>query len=330
MWIPIRVEKFLETIITSLSEIKQVLQDNKASVDTAKISQHDDWSSVGRQIAEMRSDDEYKRGADTYKHKSYWQQVVLNILTGLLAAFTLGAFAAAGIYAYIASRQLDQMIESTEQAQRSADISTFAMMLNQAQFDAAMESNQKQFADTLAQMKVQSRAAADTAKATGQTLYMTNRANILAASPSLTISPKVLRVAIINTGRVQATGMSVEAYVLIAKDDGSKVDGHWTKDTYPRFDPTIIGGYPPFMSIGMNAMDPEEINKGTEGVIFGAVFKYNDGFPSTPQQTYTICYHTFVDYETHQMTWNPCDPETEIPKIKTAIDYPNNYKEPFR
>jgi hypothetical protein len=121
-WIHRWFEKIANSLRAESSEIKNALQDNKKAIDAAKISQDNAWSGVGRQIAEMRSDDEYKRGANTYKHKSYRQQVVLNILTGLLAIFTLGAFAAAGIYACIANRQLGIMREATTNAEDAMKI----------------------------------------------------------------------------------------------------------------------------------------------------------------------------------------------------------------
>ncbi|HEY1900916.1 MAG TPA: hypothetical protein VGG56_00670 [Terracidiphilus sp.] len=122
MWIPRRIELAIEAIASHLGEIKKSLNENKSAIDATNIRQDDAWSGVGRQIAKMSPDDEYKRGANTYKHKGYRQQVVLNILTGFLMAATIGAFAAAGIYACIANRQLKKMDETYKEIQKQTTL----------------------------------------------------------------------------------------------------------------------------------------------------------------------------------------------------------------
>jgi len=62
----------------------------------------------------MRSGDEYKRGARTYRHKSYRQQVILNYLTGV-------AFLAAFAYVVITGLQLRQMRKSTKATQAAVE-----------------------------------------------------------------------------------------------------------------------------------------------------------------------------------------------------------------
>lgn len=122
MWIPRRIEIAIEAIASHLGEIEKSLQEDKSAIDTANISETNEWSSIRRQVAEMRSDDEYKRGANTYKHKSYIQQVVLNWLTGFLMAATIAAFAAALIYACIANHQTKLMREANERAKTAMEI----------------------------------------------------------------------------------------------------------------------------------------------------------------------------------------------------------------
>lgn len=104
----------LEMLRSELSAIKEALGENKRAIDAASVCQQNAGSGIERKIAEMRPDDEYKRGAHTYKHKAYWQQVASNILTAVLTAATIGAFLAAAYYACIAKRQLGQMITANQ------------------------------------------------------------------------------------------------------------------------------------------------------------------------------------------------------------------------
>ena len=93
----------------------------------------------------------YERTQRAKEHGLQWRMFFVTLFGALVAtAAAIGAF----YYAAIAKDQLGQMIEATKQAKRSAHIAA-----------CALRENQRQFSDTLNQMKTQTRASEDEAGA---------------------------------------------------------------------------------------------------------------------------------------------------------------------
>ena len=104
----------IEMFQAQLSAIQEALANQERAIHDASGRQEEAWSRIEREFSEMRSGDEYKRGARTYRHKSYRQQVILNYLTGV-------AFLAAFAYVVITGLQLRQMRKSTKATQAAVE-----------------------------------------------------------------------------------------------------------------------------------------------------------------------------------------------------------------
>jgi hypothetical protein len=197
------IKALVEIVRAELSAIKEALGENKRAIDAASISQQNTGSGIERKIAEMRPDDEYKGGANTYKYKSYRQQVALNILTAILGVATIGAFCAAAYYACVARGQLDQMIKQYPELQKSAAAA-------------------KSAADT----------ASDTLKASSHNFYIDERPYVVGDTfnVTLTTAKQMMHLEFRNAGKTPAVNLRIDPHdcslllggkpILITSDEG--------------------------------------------------------------------------------------------------------------
>jgi hypothetical protein len=146
MRVPLRVEKFIETIISRLEAIKEALRDQVSSEEhthTASQQTREEirWQRLRRRIEERRikkrADRESKADAQKNFNKTHRQQVILNLLTLL-------AFLSAVAYAGIAVRQWQEMIRSSEAAEASAITADKSLNENAYQFRKSLEVLQAQ------------------------------------------------------------------------------------------------------------------------------------------------------------------------------------------
>lgn len=117
MQVPVRIEKFIETIISRLGGIQDALRDQVSATDDARDADQqahtdDGWQRLGRTISERYIRKRAERDAKSQAEKSYQQQVILNFLT-LLAV--LGAY----LYASIAFFQGMEMVRATRASEES-------------------------------------------------------------------------------------------------------------------------------------------------------------------------------------------------------------------
>jgi vacuolar-type H+-ATPase subunit H len=119
---------------------------------------------------------EYEK-AQRYKEYKLQRRMFWATVVGTI--FAAAAAGGAWYYAHLAKGQLDQMIEATKQAKRSADTAVRALKENQRQFDVTSNSNQEQFEKTLGQMRAQSKALRESSNSE----IATNRAWIIPDFP---------------------------------------------------------------------------------------------------------------------------------------------------
>lgn len=221
-----------------LGEIKKSIEDHSRSRQSEAAAQEDSYVGIQAEIASIaasvRPDNEEKQHVHTLRNKSYRQQWLLNVLTALLFLATLGAFIAAGIYAHIASSQLDQMKIATEQATRSADLAA-----------CALKENQRQFQDTLREMKAQTKtqdkaatAARDSVKAIQEQMRIDQRpwvgiTNLETIGGGLSpdgasYSFGNIRFKLHNTGRTPALSLQIHSAVFMESVEEDGV-GDWAE-----------------------------------------------------------------------------------------------------
>jgi hypothetical protein len=166
MWVSLRVENLIQAVIDRLGAIKDAIQENKHAIENIREPQQKTpTDDKGRIIAAlMPPDDEYARGSNTYKHKSYWTQIWLNWIT-------VCAFLAAAIYAAIAAYQLGEIRKQTTVSQSALVEARNVLDTEQSHFDRAMENALVQ---TWAQVKA-AKAAERAAKIASDTFTKGSR-----------------------------------------------------------------------------------------------------------------------------------------------------------
>jgi hypothetical protein len=190
MWIPVLLRKFADMLHAETDTIQEKLAEHERSARNRSETSKQQEREVGTIIAGAIETASNAIPAYKYtKHdKEYSLQRKMLWVTfggGLAASVAAGG---ALYYACIAKGQLDQMIEATRQARRSADTAA-----------STLRENQKQFRDTLSQMKEQTgaqqdaAAAAKNSAAVAQKTLSVNLSAILAAKgvPRIVVDPWV-------------------------------------------------------------------------------------------------------------------------------------------
>jgi hypothetical protein len=166
MWVPRRIEQFLETINTRLGAIQEALRDQISTQErthAADRNAHNEarrqrtWRRIEEQRIKKRADRESESDAQTKFQKTYRQQIVLNVLTFL-------AFLSAVVYAGIAVRQWQEMIRATNAAEQSAITA-----------DRTLNESAWQYRKSLHELQLQTRAAQTSAQTAQDALNVQNR-----------------------------------------------------------------------------------------------------------------------------------------------------------
>jgi hypothetical protein len=195
MRVPLRIEKFIETIISRLEMIQEALGDHVTRAEErSATNQHDrddEWRGrVGRTLAEreIQKREERKKYAQTQKglNNQFW----LNILTFF-------AVTGAWLYAAIATYQAVEMRRATRAAEESTE--TSSKLLNE---------NAWQFRQTLREMRAQTRAqlnaaaasqtGADAAKSAATTA---KDALVIGNRPWIKVLPGIIKPLTFDVGR---------------------------------------------------------------------------------------------------------------------------------
>jgi hypothetical protein len=248
-----------------------------------------------------------------------------------LAGFTFLAFAAAAIYAEIAARQLIEATKATEAATKSANIAA-----------CALRENQRQFQETLGEMKGQTSIQRDAASATqdaanaakraadiaNETLHITQRAYITVPTPTLDFDRHTVTISLVNVGHIPTgpiTGEMHEATFPVA-DPGQYLGNvptdelHWNRAN--------LAAIPQDTHIDIGVIVPallkEAYDSGHQEFIVAGFITYTDGFPKSPQIKIPICWRSQFHLVLKVPAIRSCDADYFLPNMIKADGYPNN------
>jgi hypothetical protein len=218
-----------ESLRSQLSEIKETANKQESAIRDASQSANVKIGEIPGIIAS--SIETANKDVPVYeksqRDKEYEQGQRMLCAAWITGIATVLAFAAASIYACIAKGQLDQMIEATKQTKRSADIAA-----------CAMRENQRQFNDTLEQMKAQTNSQGVAAEAAISASNTAARQLEVAQRPWVTIknsgSPGNLafdkdgnanitfHFVLSNSGQSPAVNVSINPKLMVIMPGGEK------------------------------------------------------------------------------------------------------------
>jgi hypothetical protein len=170
------------------------------------------------------------------------------------------------------------------------------------------------------------KSAADTAK---DALHITQRAYVTDGPASMDSAKHSIIVPILNNGHIPSGSVEVIIHeATITTDVPTKIidlkyagERHWGRYNFP----SIPIGWPLSIAIPVSQMSVPHLNSGRQTIIIAGVITYNDGFPNTPEQQWSICQKTTYQIIMKQMLIGPCKPGDNILHIMESLDgYPNN------
>lgn len=101
MWVPRRIEEFIEAIIVRLSAIQEAIRDQVAAINHAADRHDHAWRDIPRVIVEAQ-----ERTKNDQKPETRTESKKNRTVQWVIAAGTWGAVISASTYAFIAARQL--------------------------------------------------------------------------------------------------------------------------------------------------------------------------------------------------------------------------------
>lgn len=113
---PGQFRKLVEVLRAELEGLRVVLQEQKCVICAGDEAQRDALEQIRTAILETRTSESENKERQSYRKKNYAVQKILTIAT-------VGAFIAAGIYAAIAARELDQIKKANTLAQEANNLS---------------------------------------------------------------------------------------------------------------------------------------------------------------------------------------------------------------
>lgn len=216
------------------------------------------------------------------------------------------------IIALIYWDQLKEMRKATEAASGSVNIAAYAL-----------RENQRQFNETLGQMKEQTKAQANAAETAKETLRVSERAYLAIGGLTMSGNPMHLIMPMINTGHIPAKDVSVLVFEETIFSNTNFLEGHWSQF---EFKEEIPPGNALYSITTSSGADADEVAKGAQIVTVAGSVEYNYGFPKTPNETTWFCFHSIYDEGVKTSRFMPCDTEAMIPIMKKDIQYPHNHE----
>ena len=282
---------------------------------------------VKRKLHERRVKMKHESAADRAARRTVFS-------TGLIAVFTI-ALACVGYLQYQEIRdsgiessvQMDQMIHQyrSQVAQLKRQAGDTHDLAVQTKDLADRMKDQADRTKTIAEQavvqansaKLSAQAAKRAADIADQTLHISERAYVVAGVPEFDFPAKTIRLPIINNGHIPSGKVTIRllesTYRLENPDingillDAVLIESH-QKDGEVQY-LAQGGGY----SINITIPDviEDKIKTGYQAVRFSGVISYNNGFPSTPLQTWEFCTRSYYVVPTNQLSLAPCDPTSD-------------------
>lgn len=251
---------------------------------------------------------------------------------------TIGAAVVAAIYAGIAALQLKDFDESIGVSQITAHESRVQAAASQRATEItrqALTENERQFNETLKQIKSQTAAqqdAADAAKSAANTakeaLHVSERAYVIIQEPIFDFPTKSIKLPLANSGHIPSGKMVAtvhEATFNVANFGDLAVfekadEKYWQHTDWD----SIVPGSHQSLEVPLSLLNADKVNGGLQFVIVAGTLSYNDGFTGTPQQTWRFCFRNLYQTTMKQSFITYCDPNEFLPKLEAIDGYPNN------
>jgi hypothetical protein len=176
---------------------------------------------------------------------------------------------------------------------------------------------------------IAAKSAAETAK---DTLHVSQRAYLVLGTPAHDFVNKRVSIPLINSGHSPSGPAKVVIYEATFRQDDPPqimlkptdiIESHPNVDFYQTV-PVVPTGSLTTVIIELPALNEVQLRQGNQGVMIAAKITYNDGFPSTPEQSYVFCDCSTRTASTRLFTMSPCpDPNltfqelVELEKIKS-------------
>lgn len=312
---------FLDAIRSELSSIGQSIKESSSSIADKEVAKQETENNQRKEISHAIDKLAYQQNqssdaSEANQDRRHGQGLKPQWFTAIATIF---AFLAAAIYAWEAHDQIEQMIKATQQAKRSADIAACALRENQRQFQIASENNQKQFSETLEQMKAQSRASASAANTAAEGLQISERAYVVSGSVQLDWARKVLYVPIENLGHIPSGRVHVVIHLsktIKNPGGGDSNEVRWTEVWFN----SLTSNAP--VTSPQITFEPDLAKSGTEFIHLGVEIEYHDGFHGTPLRTQGTAFCSFHSKE-GAFLFGPCPFSNMLELLKKADQYPS-------
>jgi hypothetical protein len=305
-----------ESLRSELSSIKETVKEQERTIrdaSNAADQKRRELSGIIASAIESANKDvpSYEKNQ---RNKEYRQQRRVLRATGITAGATVLAFGAAAYYACVAKGQLDQMIEATKQTKRAADIAA-----------CALRQNQKQFTDTLEEMRAQTKAQQTASSVASDALHVSERAYISTGAPFVNWQGKALGVPLENKGHIPSGPISilVSEVTTVQTLHPNEVPSYFADACWHRtpMETLDTGASPVSISVGARYFDAEKIKSGLESFQVAIDVSYNDGFPHAPIQHWTAC--AVSTFQNGSILSNPCAIGGQMKSIVKASGYPD-------
>ncbi|MFY9560496.1 MAG: hypothetical protein WAQ52_09710 [Terriglobales bacterium] len=169
----------------------------------------------------------------------------------------------------------------------------------------------------------QMRIATQTAK---DSLHVTERAYIIFGQPELDYDKKMLNVPVVNTGHIPSGEVTIVLYEGTFSNESRShdpipfrnlVERHRSIDALS----SIAAGWPSIIAIPIPKMDAKRVKDARQMVMVVGTISYNDGFPDTPTQHWTMCASTVYQAVAKQSYLRTCNGGVLLPKFEALPDW---------
>jgi hypothetical protein len=232
--------------------------------------------------------------------------------------------------------QMDQMVHEyrsqVAQLKRQAgDTHDLAVQAkNQADRTKDMADRMKDQADrtkTIAdQAIIQAKAAKSAAETADKALHISERAYVVAATPSMNVASNLVTLPIVNTGHIPSGAVKAvihEATLVITPGSptNSSIETHWknyTLESVPTNGETLS------FNIATPNADAAQLKSGNQQVLIVGTISYNDGFRDDPDQQWSFCFGDAVTPQNKDLGWVVCDSALYLSQAIATDHYPQN------
>ncbi|MBZ5686285.1 MAG: hypothetical protein LAP86_14745 [Acidobacteriia bacterium] len=166
--------------------------------------------------------------------------------------------------------------------------------------------------------------AANTAK---DTLNISERAYVIFGTPEIDYEKKIMNIPVVNTGHVVSGQVDITLYEGTFNNDSRSHEPIPFKNLVERhrsiqsLESIAAGRLPSIFAVPLPRMDPQKVKDARQMVMVVGSISYNDGFPNTPTQHWTMCVHTVYQSIAKQTYLSICNGGVLLPKFEALPDW---------